>query len=262
MKRTLIFLLLAAISMGIYAQDFIVTKDAKKIEAIILEVSKSEIKYKEFDNQEGPTFILDVEDITSVTYSNGKVVLYSQPAPDTLSVNSSNHAELNIARVTSYSGIYVFTDCEPISAYEVIGEVSVTGFESSELQNSWGQYESVRNELVKSAKSANGQVEGVILTLVTGGVDKAHLIKFKNLSEDHSLARAKRYSGLYVFSDNEPIKKYDYLGSLKGKFTILPQYTTLRDNFIKKCTKKYKDASGVILHLVTGGKDTAEAIKF
>jgi hypothetical protein len=116
--------------------------------------------------------------------------------------------------------------------------------------------------MIKTAKAANGQVEGVILTFITGGKDKALLIKFKNPSEDHSLARAKRYSGVYVFCDSDPITQFDYLGNLKGKFTFLPQYCTLRDDFIKKCTRKYKNAQGLVLHLVSGGKDTAEAIKF
>lgn len=67
-------------SLSLYAQDIIVTKDAKKIEAKILEVSKSEIKYKEMDNIEGPTFILETNEISSVIYANGKVVLYdNQP---------------------------------------------------------------------------------------------------------------------------------------------------------------------------------------
>ena len=63
----------------IYAQDIIVTTDAQKIEAKILEVSKTEIKYKEKDNLDGPTFILETKDISSIIYSNGKVVLYNQP---------------------------------------------------------------------------------------------------------------------------------------------------------------------------------------
>ena len=67
-------------SLSLYAQDIIVTKDAKKIEAKILEVSKSEIKYKEKDNLEGPTFVLETNEINSIIYSNGKVVLYdNQP---------------------------------------------------------------------------------------------------------------------------------------------------------------------------------------
>lgn len=68
--------LLAAVSL--YAQDIIVTTDAQKIEAKILEVSKTEIKYKEKDNLEGPTFVLETKEISSIIYANGKVVLYNQ----------------------------------------------------------------------------------------------------------------------------------------------------------------------------------------
>lgn len=68
------------LSLASYAQDIIVTTDARKIEAKITEVSKSEIRYKETDNPDGPTFVLGVEDISTIIYSNGKVVLYNQPA--------------------------------------------------------------------------------------------------------------------------------------------------------------------------------------
>ncbi len=66
------------ITISAFAQDIIVTKEAKKIEAKITEVSKSEIKYKEWDNQEGPTFILEVADINTIIYSNGKVAVFNQ----------------------------------------------------------------------------------------------------------------------------------------------------------------------------------------
>lgn len=169
--------------------------------------------------------------------------------------------DVSLCRVSKIIGLYTFTDCEPASNYEVIGEVTVSGETSEEIRNSGAQYQSVRDELIKTAKAANGQVEGIILTLVTGGIDKAYLIKFNNTDEDFSLARAKRYSGLYVFCDSEPLKQYEYLGNIKGKHTWVPQYTNLRDDFIKKCAKQYKDANAIILHLVTGGKDSAEAIK-
>lgn len=68
------------LSFGIYAQDIIVTTDAKKIEAKITEVTKSEIRYKEKDYPDGPTFVLATEDVNSITYANGKVVLYNQTA--------------------------------------------------------------------------------------------------------------------------------------------------------------------------------------
>lgn len=78
--KKLFFLLTALVaSVCAFAQDVIVTKDAKKIEAKIIEVSKSEIKYKEFDYQDGPTFILSTDEIATITYGNGKVVVYNQP---------------------------------------------------------------------------------------------------------------------------------------------------------------------------------------
>ncbi len=77
MKKYFIFLITTVLPICAFAQDIIVTKDSKKIDAKILEVSKSEIKYKEVDNLEGPTFILEVEGINSIIYSNGKVVLYN-----------------------------------------------------------------------------------------------------------------------------------------------------------------------------------------
>lgn len=67
-------------SMPTWAQDIIVTNNAKKIEAKILEVSKSEIRYKEVNNLNGPTFVLETKEISSIIYSTGKVVLYSQAA--------------------------------------------------------------------------------------------------------------------------------------------------------------------------------------
>lgn len=71
------FLTIMVITICSYAQDIIVTKDAKKIDAKILEVSISEIRYKELDNLEGPIFILSTDDIVTIIYANGKVVLYN-----------------------------------------------------------------------------------------------------------------------------------------------------------------------------------------
>ena len=89
MKRALIVCFAVMTSVVAMCQDVIVTMDAKKIEAKILEVSKTEIKYKEQDNLEGPTFVLGVEEISSVIYANGKVVLYNQPEQPKTNVAAS-----------------------------------------------------------------------------------------------------------------------------------------------------------------------------
>lgn len=81
MNKVFSFVVFLMANLAIFAQDVIITTDAKKIDAKILEVSKSEIKYKESDNLDGPLFILATSDINSIIYSNGKVVLYnSTPA--------------------------------------------------------------------------------------------------------------------------------------------------------------------------------------
>ena len=78
MKRVMILLTVMVITICSFAQDIIVTKDAKKIDAKILEVSTSEIRYKELDNLDGPVFILRADEIVTIIYANGKVVLYNQ----------------------------------------------------------------------------------------------------------------------------------------------------------------------------------------
>ena len=100
----LVFILMTA---PIFAQDIIVTTDAKKIEAQILEVSKSEIKYKEYDNLDGPTFIISTDEISSIIYKNGKVVLYNQPndIKSTIeSTESKSQGQENIATILLLSG--------------------------------------------------------------------------------------------------------------------------------------------------------------
>ena len=77
MKKTTL-LLLCLLSMTAVAQDIIVTKDAKRIDAKVLEVSATEIKYKKFTYQDGPTFIISIADVSSVLYENGDVQVYGQ----------------------------------------------------------------------------------------------------------------------------------------------------------------------------------------
>jgi hypothetical protein len=75
-KQIFFTIFFIAIAFCCFAQDIIVTTDAQKIEAKILEVSESVVKYKEMDNIEGPTFVLSTENISSIIYENGKVTLY------------------------------------------------------------------------------------------------------------------------------------------------------------------------------------------
>lgn len=72
MKR---FILLAFALMAgycAYAQDLITRKDGTDIQAKILEVTTSEVKYKKASNPDGPIFTISKSDILIVRYANGE----------------------------------------------------------------------------------------------------------------------------------------------------------------------------------------------
>ena len=69
---------------GLSAQDIIVTKDSRKIEAKVTEVNIDVVKYKVFANQDGPTYTILKSDIATIIYQNGNVEAFvgaSSPAP-------------------------------------------------------------------------------------------------------------------------------------------------------------------------------------
>jgi hypothetical protein len=74
-----------------YAQDIIVTKDSKRIEAKILEVNINDIKYKNFNNQNGPTYTILKSEIASIIYENGTVEAFSNAQISNASSNSSRN---------------------------------------------------------------------------------------------------------------------------------------------------------------------------
>ena len=73
MKRLLFILAFAVCgSFCLSAQDIITLHDGTDIQAKILEVTTTEVKYKKFSNLEGPTFSLPKSDIQIVHYQNGE----------------------------------------------------------------------------------------------------------------------------------------------------------------------------------------------
>ncbi|MBO4739866.1 MAG: hypothetical protein J5606_09965 [Bacteroidales bacterium] len=70
----LLFLLVLSTLMS--AQDIIVTKASKKIDAKIIKVTKEEVEYKKHTNLDGPTFVIPIRDISSIIYTDGEVQLF------------------------------------------------------------------------------------------------------------------------------------------------------------------------------------------
>ena len=100
-KIMLLFVAIIATTM-LFAQDVIVTTDSKKIEAKILEVSRQQVKYLDFNYQEGPTFVLSTDEISSIIFSNGQVKVYEHQTPKSVVVQSELKNEYIIRSGNKY----------------------------------------------------------------------------------------------------------------------------------------------------------------
>lgn len=85
--------------------------------------------------------------------------------------SDADSSKMALGNVRMINGVYVFTDSEPISKYKVLGRVkAVLGWSE--------QYSYVRDKLIRKAIKKYPDAEGVILSFVNGGVDRAVVIKF------------------------------------------------------------------------------------
>ncbi len=78
-KLFLFFTLFLFTSTAVFAQDRIYMRNVKKIiKAKITEVGLDEIKYKEFENQDGPIFSVEKDEIEKIEYANGRIEKFEQ----------------------------------------------------------------------------------------------------------------------------------------------------------------------------------------
>jgi hypothetical protein len=58
------------------AQDIIIKKKGKDIKAKVLEITQTIIKYKRFDNLNGPIYIIPKIDVYTIRYKNGRTISF------------------------------------------------------------------------------------------------------------------------------------------------------------------------------------------
>lgn len=86
MKRLSLFFVVALICSFVNAQDVITKKNGEDINAKIIEVGTTEVRYKQADNLNGPTFVLNKSEILMIRYENGSKEIFS----NTNNVNTPN----------------------------------------------------------------------------------------------------------------------------------------------------------------------------
>ena len=109
MKRFVLSMMLLLVALGIFSQeavnDVIITHDAQRIDAVITEVSAVEVKYKQAIFPTGPTFVVAIDDIATIIYSNGKVQAFQKKA--TQPVQQSEYSPYGNQASQNYNDIFL-----------------------------------------------------------------------------------------------------------------------------------------------------------
>lgn len=77
MKKLFTLLLCIICATMVYAQDIIITKDSKRIEAKIIEVTPTTVKYKKWNYQDGPDISEAKSNIAAIMWGNGEVEAFN-----------------------------------------------------------------------------------------------------------------------------------------------------------------------------------------
>lgn len=96
MKQTTLILLVIIFNTTLsFSQDIITTKAGEDILAKILEISKTEIKFKKYDNPDGPLFTLLKSDVLMIRYENGSKDIFTED-PKSNAVSPPNFSSPNL----------------------------------------------------------------------------------------------------------------------------------------------------------------------
>jgi len=98
--KLLICLTTLLISINAHAQDFIVLKNGDEIKSKVLEITQSEIKYKKYDNIDGPTISIAKTNVSMLRYANGTMDIIN---PNKSNVTNSNEINKDLGENTNLS---------------------------------------------------------------------------------------------------------------------------------------------------------------
>ena len=211
MKKSFVLSVIAAVCICACAQDIIVTKSAKKIDAKILEVSESEIKYQEADNLDGPAFVLDTKEINCIIYTDGKVVLYAQDSDNTKEPDVSGDSSITKFDINVENGYkYISEDGNVVLVYDKDKQQIYLRTDKPMMHNSLN----VRN---------------ITLTACHFGDNRVNLV-FDLSNKMNGIAVLR---GSYAFDSNIKVRKY-FKKNVPQTFVIDIPYETQQESYQMK----------------------------
>jgi hypothetical protein len=127
MKKFLVVLLIfAGTAVKINAQDLIKKTDGSEIRAKITESSPDVVKYKLYDNPDGPTYIVSKTELVSITYATGLV--------EKLGAAETSAPVTNAPVANAPAGNYTTTPQNATTTSPTVYKPPVTTLSSSDLK--------------------------------------------------------------------------------------------------------------------------------
>lgn len=217
LTATLFLLCMVATAM---AQDVIVMKDQSTVMSKVLEITSTEIKYKKWNNQDGPTYSVLRSEVVSINYENGEVEKFSDspnsqqnyqqegPKPTiqgfmdvegiTLKLNGHRLSDEEVRRLVGEQNYQLYLTGKRQS---IVGDVflivggAVCGGGLGALFGSFGNTRAMGIALIVAAS-------GLVITTPGWVLNSASSNKLKQVAENYNLNR-----GLYSLNISPTLMK-------------------------------------------------------
>ena len=95
MKRFLFSLVAILFTCICFAQDVIIKKDGATSLSTVIKVGQSEVEYKKYNNQTGPTYTISINELSHINYANG--------TKDTFTSTYNNQSVVTTETATQFS---------------------------------------------------------------------------------------------------------------------------------------------------------------
>lgn len=107
MKRLIFILTVTTLNcLTTVAQDIILKQNAEEIKAKVEEITDHEVKYKEFENLDGPTYTISKSDIFRIKFANGDIETFKDS--ETSDMNKQRYNIGDIYDENNLKGIIVY----------------------------------------------------------------------------------------------------------------------------------------------------------
>jgi hypothetical protein len=224
----ILFPTLGLFNNPIFAQDLIQTSTGETITSRVLEISDTEVKYKNFSNPTGPTYIKNKKEIKSVTYENGLIEEFKNTSKAEQSAEKNIvHPPLNdgnaIAKVKRINGIDIYFLSNPLVNYttvfnsgDLLSDIDIKalfweGMATSDVDDKMNR---IVNATYRKAKREGKTVTGLIYT----GGNRALAINYTDTDiKGEQFAKVNIVNGVQIYVFSEPTKTYDILTKARAK---------------------------------------------